>query len=288
MNWKLITITGFIVFMAAVIVGLIGGLIYMNAGGDVERMWETTTTNAGPAATTAPTTSTAPQTPATQPQATTTSDTLPATTTYTTTTTSTTEAPYRAPMTLSYSPAKLYKGDNAMITLKSGSTMVSDASIYVDGAFKGGTYGGVYNLERLEGGTHVVTAAKEGYMNATANVTVDENTYAKSKEVKEGLTAAERKAVISQGKANLRFYETSFCSNCAAMRPRIEEFVNENRDCIAYERLNAYKYASEVEPAIVLPYIVVEGPLGKRKTNGVVSMTVIEDMVAGVSRCDLG
>jgi hypothetical protein len=131
-----------------------------------------------------------------------------------------------------------------------------------------------------------VAAGKGGYANATAAITVDMDTYAASKDVREELTPELRRKAFDEGKADVRFYETSFCSNCDYVRKQLAKVVDKNRRCIVYERLSYYSHANELGNG-ELPFIEVEGARGTYRTNGVIPMSKVKEMVFAASGCDI-
>jgi hypothetical protein len=274
MNLGLICTLGVIIFSAVAAACLIGASIYMSAvGGAPAKRTEPAAEKAPATTTTSTATSTTAAPRAQEPPA-------AAGAAKTATTSRTMKG-----MTLAYSPARLYKGDDASLDIRSGGERIMGAAVYLDGAlaYQGGEN---YPLFRLDGGTHRVAAVKGGYTNGTIVITVDADTYATSKDVREELKPEERRKAFEDGKADVRFYETSFCSNCDYVRKQLSKVVDKNRRCIVYERLSYYSHANELGNG-ELPFIEVEGAKGTHRTNGVIPMSKVKEMVFAASGCDI-
>jgi hypothetical protein len=149
-----------------------------------------------------------------------------------------------------------------------------------------------YEIQRLDAGNHEVIVAKAGYANGSISIIVDSNTYSTSKDVKVRLTREERRMAISQGKANVRFYETAGCANCRYVLNYLNKIMDKNRDCVAYERLNLYAQdnANDVrdvfgDKSLALPFIIVDGSRGRQSGNGLVPASRIRDMIGQASGC---
>jgi hypothetical protein len=260
----------FILFMVVVLAGLIGGIIYLTADGGnkpPEKPATTTYTTS-----TSTTTTESPITPTSS------SSTL-------TTTSTTTTLGFRV-LTVTYSPEKLYRLDDAVLTVESGGSPITGALVYVDGEYSGSTADGSYDILSLTGGMHEVVVVKQGYMNVSVTVTVSEDTYATSKDVHRELSLIERNQAFLEGKADVRFYTTPFCVNCAQVRRKLDKLVDDNRECIVYEKLSYYKYRNELGGGD-LPFIIVQGDNGEFTVNGLVSMSRVEDMIERASGCDM-
>jgi hypothetical protein len=277
MNLGLALTLGFIVFMAAVIAAVIGALVYLDSGGEAAR--ETTTTTASTATTTSSTAS----------------STLPTSTTEPLETSSTSTTLELRAISLTYSPEKLYLHDKASLEIKSGGEPLMGASIYLDGQLAIPSNNGDDQLPSLEGGPHKVTAVLDGYASATINITVEGSTYSHSPAVRGGLTPEERRSAISEGKADLRFYENPGCIQCITVLNYLNKIVDKNRQCMVFERLNVWNPTSNKEAqalfgkdtVLSFPLIVVDGQSGQFKTQGIVSADAIRDMVTRASGCSV-
>ena len=189
-------------------------------------------------------------------------------------------------LTLSYSPERLYRFDDVQLTVDSGGDPVSGASVYVNGEYWGVTNDGNHTLLSLEGGTYEVSVSRDGFTEASVTVVVNAATYATSQDVRMEMSPAERQRAFDEGRADVRFYETPFCTNCALVRGKLNKLVDSNRGCVVYEKLSYYKFRNELGTG-ERPFIVVEGSYGKYTVNGRVSMTKVKDLIERASGCDV-
>ncbi|MFH1054911.1 MAG: hypothetical protein V1744_02320 [Candidatus Altiarchaeota archaeon] len=272
MNMGLTLTLGFMILLAVVLAVLVGGIIYMDSGG-AEVVAPTQTTDT--------TTSTTPTT------TTTTTETTDTTATSTLSTTSTTLE--LKTLSVSYSPNKLYKTDDVNLDIKSGGIPVHGATVFLNGRVVDQTGEFSYTILSLEGGSNEVVASHDGYYNSTLTIDVEKTTYAASQVVRRELTAAERQRAISDGKADLRVYDSPGCAICAIVIPAINKLVDRNRDCIVYERLHAFDHTSELKAfkGDYFPYIIAEGSLGTFHASGQVSMSQVKDMIERASGCSV-
>jgi hypothetical protein len=268
----------FIVFMVAALAGLIGGIIYLNSE---EGAASKQPPQASPSTSTLPPTTTT-GAPAQEPHEapSTTSTTAPQPTT-------TTTLPPKT-MTVSYAPREPYKGDD--ITLEIGGLEGAKASVYLDGAAYT-TCGRACELLTVQGGVRKVIVSAEGFANASLEIQVTTSSYANSREVTRRLTPDERAKVVASGKADLRVYDNPGCSICRQVIPVINKIVDNNRECVAYEKLHAYDNPDDVREFNgkfdYFPYIIVEGPGGRFRRNGFVTSTEIKDMIADAAGCQV-
>ncbi|MBD3387973.1 MAG: PEGA domain-containing protein [Candidatus Altiarchaeales archaeon] len=252
----------FLLLMVLVLAGLIAGLAYLTYSAPESPPLTTTTSSST-------TTSTASSTSST-------------TVTIVSTTTTTT----LRPLHISSSPDMLYRFDDAILNVTSDGDGLSGAVVYVNGEFDGTTVDGFYRLLSLEGGEYDVVVSKDGHYNASTRVVVSPDTYATSKAVHEELSLLERQMAFADGKASVRMYETSFCSNCRQVRPKLDAVVDSNRDCIVYEKLSWYSHQREAGGG-TLPIIVIEGSRGEFRVTGIVPMSTVKSMVERASGCDV-
>jgi hypothetical protein len=277
MNFGLAMTLGFIIFMAAVVVAIIGVMIYMDSSGVPEASPTSMTASTTSTSTTSSTTTLF--TPLTEP----------------TETTSTSTTLSLKPLAITYSPAKLYLHETATLRVTSEGEPQTGASIYLDGRPAILSNNGDDQLTSLDAGYHEVTAYKEGYSNATANFTVDKSTYSHSPAIRLGLTPEERLGAISDGKADLRFYENPGCTQCITVLNYLHKIVDKNRQCMVFERLNVWNPSANKEAqelfgkntVLSFPLIVVDGSKGTFKTQGVVSPDAIRDMIGRASGCSV-
>jgi hypothetical protein len=269
MNLSLITAFGVIILLIVLSAGLGSGVIRVSAGLDSERLKELF----GP-----------PENTVITPGGDINIDSVPGLATTSTTLKLRT-------LLVTYSPKKLYLGDDAQLNILSEDVSLKGASIYLDGAFIYQTQDDNYPLMGLEGGDHMVMVTINGFENATILLKVDKNTYGASEDVKKELTSTERNRVISQGKADLRLYETAACVNCKIMADRIAPLVDKNRGCLEYERLgywaNADELSREFKPTDELPDIIIEGKKGRLKANGIVDLQELKEDIRQVSECHI-
>jgi len=197
----------------------------------------------------------------------------------------------RWPVTVGYSPSKVYLGDDVMLYVQSGGLPLKGASVYLDGVFLYQTHTDYYPLLALDSGTHYVVVSLEGYGNATLELPVDRHPYIYSKDVKVELSEAQRQEIKSEGKVDVRFYETSSCINCKVVLSRLADLVGRNRDCVVFERLGYWEHSPQLlsmfSPTDELPYIVVEGRKGVYKIHGSVTADDVREMIRQASSCSL-
>ncbi|MFH0861987.1 MAG: PEGA domain-containing protein [Candidatus Altiarchaeota archaeon] len=277
MNVQMVLLFGFILFMFVAIAVLVGGIIYLdssNPGVSVSMPQTQTSTTSSSTTSTSTTSST--QAPPEEP---------------TTTTASTTTTLQLKPLLASFSPKDPYKGDDVIVNASSYGTRLEGLSVYLDGRL----YGGCdiqCELLSMGGGSHTVVLAKMGYENATLTVELAPTTYANSPAVRTKLTPAQRQAAMNAGKASLRVYDSPGCTICAQVMPMINKFVDNNRECVAYEKLHAYDHVSDPDVksfgVTTFPLIVVEGSRGKFKANGYVTAAMINNLVVQASGCAAG
>lgn len=267
MNLGLTVTLAFMLFLFAAAVALVAGIIYLDAR------------DSGP--------DPAPPTPSSTTTSTsvTSSSTIPTPTTVTTSTTSTT---LPGILSIEYFPEVIYRLDDVVLSVEADGEPVTGAEVYVNSELSGGTRNGAYTMVSLSGGYYQVFVAHPGYENASISFTVDERTYATSKDVRERMTQSERAQAIADGKASVRFFDSPGCSICAAVRPKLDKLVDDNRQCIAYEKLSFLRYRTEEGLGSgSLPFIVVEGSRGRFIVNGLVSMSRISDLIERSSGCIL-
>jgi len=282
MNLGILMTVGFIVFMVILTAGLIGWVLYIGTGNEIYRATTTQTTVSTSTTSTTESTTTAA-----------TSTTLVSRSAETLETTSTTSTTVPKRMKVTYSPETIYTEENVYLTVtEGGGTGIRGATVYIDGTLMYQIQEEKYPLLGLEGGEHELTVSKDGYENVTLTVNVDPETYANSKMVRRELTAGERAKALSLGKADIRFYETSFCPNCAAVVRQLNRVVDKNRDCVVYERLVYYKYVNELSKEFKngesLPFIIIDGPDGRAfKSSGIVSMNSVRDAIQRSTGCDI-
>jgi thiol-disulfide isomerase/thioredoxin len=197
-------------------------------------------------------------------------------------------------LTVDAPETNLYKGDDAEITILSEGVPVEGVEVYLDGVWKQNSdeYG-MAMLSSLSGGLHLIYGVKEGYLNASLNLTVSNLTYAYSGDAKIQHTQDERNRMISQGKIILIFFDLPGCANCALMRPWIAELANENRGCIEYEWLNLagvsegprneLREVIQDEDQVSTPVIIIQGENGSLLSSGFKSRDAIIDMISRVS-----
>lgn len=170
----------------------------------------------------------------------------------------------------------LYDGDDLVVLFNSSG--VGSISVFLDGGFSGYAGGGLFWVRDLGGGVHNISFRQgENYVGEV--VSVDKSRYGLSPDVRILLTGEERNALIGEGKANVRFYDRPNCANCAVMRPRVADLVEEFRYCVGYEFVNIWK--PEVredlirvfpdQSQVVTPVIMVEGLNGRYVYQGLVS-----------------
>jgi hypothetical protein len=257
----------FILFMAFVFASLVGALIYANStvsspkqpydGGAPTTMESSTTSKTA--------TSSVVQTTFTLPP----------------TTSTTTLAGY---VVASYVPDTFYLLDNVLLNYSSTAHSTETYAIYVNGILRDSTTSESYALAGLPAGEYDVVIARKDFRNATLSFEVLKDTYSTARERTFKLSHGERLSAINAGKASIRFYDSAFCSICAAIRPRLNKLVDDNRECVIYEKLSAFQHPEEVI-AGTLPTIVVQGKHGTFKANGQVSMQKISDMIERASGC---
>ncbi len=272
MNTGLLLTLAFIAFMVVAAGALVVGLVVFS-GEDALKLPET-------------------------PSTTTSSSTMPSTTTSTiihpstTTSTSTSTTISNPPLSVSHEPDVIYSGDDVRLNVGSSGEPVTGASVYFDGRYEGPTEDGGYLVLSVPGGVHEVTVSLEGHGNASVTLDVDTDTYATSRDVIRELTPSERQQAFAEGKADIRFYESTACPVCRVVGARLNKLVDDNRDCIVYEKLSYYQHVNELTPLfgarVSLPLIIVEGSNGVFKANGEVSMTSVKGMVERASGCDVG
>ena len=176
--------------------------------------------------------------------------------------------------------------DDAVLSVEVEGVKVTGASVYVDGVYSGPTDAGEYVILSLDGGTHEVVVEWGGHRNSTVFIVVDDRTYATSSDVHRGLSLAERQKAFAEGKVSVRLYEMSFCSLCAAVRRKVDPLVDRNRHCIVYEKLSYYKHSAELGGGS-LPFLIVEGPRGTYRDNGLVKISTVKRMIESASGCVL-
>jgi hypothetical protein len=224
---------------------------------------------------------------------------LEMTTTVSTTTTTTTTL-ILPQLTLEIPDTTVFKNEDVTIRVLSDGSPVADATIILDGELKetSGTDGRTV-LYALRSGNHTIDALKDGYQNASVNITVQTVSYAASSEIRIQHTPDERAQAIAEGKVVLIFYDSPNCPNCALMRPMVADIVNNNRQCISYELLNLYNQGPSNElhdlmegfnkTTVATPVIVIEGDSGKIILTGFHYKTDIEDRLiqAESERCQI-
>jgi hypothetical protein len=231
-----------------------------------------------------------------QATSTTSTTTLKSTTTTSSTATSTTflaaTTTSLKDLEVSLSKGPFYRGDDLTINVSSDGIPVTQASAYLGGRMLTVSQGGLIRFRLSDGGDYNLTVSKEGYWNHTLEFTADKNTYATSADRRRMLSAFERTDIIREGKAIVSLYETTACPNCRAVASRLDKLVDVNRDCIAYEKLYYYRHTEKLSrefgvQARELPYIIIEGPLGVRKANGLVPSTALASSIRSVTGCDI-
>ena len=188
-------------------------------------------------------------------------------------------------MEILYSPDKIYRGDDAIISVSMGDD-AKGSKLHINGDYKGVIGDSVFNLLSLEGGQHNIVLEKDGYVNGTLMLQVDIDSYATSRDVRQKMSRGEEIQHIAKGKSVIRFYDTASCSICKAVVSQLNKLVDDNRDCVVYEKLSYYKYSAKLGPGL-LPFIEVEGSMGERTANGPVKMSTVKNMVESTSGCDM-
>ncbi len=143
-----------------------------------------------------------------------------------------------------------------------------------------------FKLISLESGDYEVIVTMEGYEDSSYHFEVAQETYATSRDVRQKLSRGEELIAINEGKAVIRFYDTASCSICKAVVAQLNKVVDDNRECIVYEKLSYYKYSSRFGTGY-LPFIEIEGKNGQMNANGQVKMSSIKNMVERVAGCDI-
>jgi|GEM_PF-4766419 len=257
------------ILLAAVGLAIVGGLYVMSDGeGAVPEATSSSTLSSTVTTSTVPTTTTTTSTVFTP----------------TTTTTSTTLLLGRIKMTIA--PEMPYRLDDVIVTVSYDGEGSDKAALYLNGKLKDTLIDGTYRLISLESGHYEVVIERKGFWNASTSFDVDDDTYATSREVRQKLSRGQELVAMREGKAVIRFYDTSSCSVCKVVVSKLNKLVDDNRECIAYEKLSYYKYANKLG-AGALPFIEVEGSGGQMNANGLVKMSKVRSMVERVSGCDM-
>lgn len=271
----------FTVMMVAAAAALVGFVVYLDAQGPAaqDEVPEPAT-----ASTAAPTTTYATTTTLPEHASTTTMYSAPETTASTTTTLKT--------MTVDYQPKNIYLEDDVNVTARDGQNRILDVALYLDGVPLSESDYDIKWIRSLEGGSHTVTVAADGYYNATFNLTASKTTYSGSRDVRHELTVRERSEALAAGKADFRFYDSPNCPNCRAVLSYLGRIIDKNRDCVVYEKLWVYDHPQELQvffgkSTVQFPLIIVDGPLGTSKTQGIVSANHIRDMISQTTGCEV-
>ncbi|MBU0762508.1 MAG: hypothetical protein KKD39_05730 [Candidatus Altiarchaeota archaeon] len=263
MNPSMFATLAFLAFMVFVFSVLVGALIY------AESQLQTppqTTTSSTLVSTTSSTSSTTSSIFASTTQIQTTTSTLPGV------------------ISVTYSPKNIYHLDDVYINMSSSRSSDQPYVIYLNGLLRDQTHSDTYSILSVSGGEYEVIVSRHGFKNVSVKFDVDKTTYGNSKETSIKLSPGERQKAIGSGKASVRFYGSSSCSICASVRPRLNKLVDDNRECVVYEKLSAVIHPEEVLPGL-LPTIVVEGRYGLFKISGMVSMDKVKDMIKRASGC---
>jgi len=272
-----VTLTIMLVLMMAVMVAaLVGGIIYLDSN----------PTQNPPASTTLPTTTTSTSTTTTES----TSTTIPATVASIEASSTTSTIALR-PLSVTVPAAKLYKFDDANLTVASDGTPVRDGFVYLDGNLLYQASGYSYPLLSLDGGDHKVTVSAEGYENATVAMIVAQTTYANSPERRKNISQDQKDEAFAEGKALISIYDNPGCPNCVLVINAVSKLVDNNRDCIIYQKLYYTEYSNSNSlkdyKGVVFPFplVIVEGSRGRYTSTGLVSASVIRDYAISASGC---
>lgn len=275
MNLGILLTGGLLVLMVALTAAFIGLMIYSDSVSPALQPApeETTTTASSTTSTTSTSSTSVAESTSTTEAPTTTTSTMP-----------------RKTMALGYSQEKLYLHDSLDVQVSSGGNPLRDVSVYLDGRLLFPPGQEEHLLESLEGGDHTVSASAEGYYNASSNFSVATTTYSNSQEVRRRLTEGERQDAISSGKADFRFYDSPGCPNCKSVLRYLTNIIDKNRQCVIYEKLWVYDNTNELQEhfgkgVLEFPLIVVEGPRGTYKTQGIVSANALREMITSASGC---
>lgn len=193
-----------------------------------------------------------------------------------------------------YPPSrKLYANDDVLVIV-SPSDGAAKAKIYLDNTFMGVTTGeGSFLLEDLSGKEHKI-AVETAELSVDTVIPVWRTRYGLSLDVRDLLTGEERRNAISEGEANLRFYDIPNCANCIVMRPKVASIVENYRHCIAYELISLWKPPVREDlkkefpdqSKVVTPVIIVEGANGKYSYMGIVPpATLIKNILKVAPAC---
>lgn len=185
---------------------------------------------------------------------------------------------------------KLYAGDTLLIAFnpKEGWKKVK---VLLDGTMLGESTGDrVFLVEDLTGGEHEINVERNGISIKTV-ISVWQTRYGLSRDVRTLLTEEERRMVIHEGGASLRFYDIPNCANCIVMRPKVAGLAEKFRHCISYELVSLWKPSVREDlkrdfpdqSKVVTPVIVIEGPDGRFNYMGIVPPEKLEENIRTVA-----
>lgn len=190
---------------------------------------------------------------------------------------------------------KLYTGDDLQVYVNSTGGL-NDVKIFIDDEPAGDSIGeGLFILTDLDERDHKITVDGGGN-SVEIDLAVWRTRYGLSLDVRNLLSEEERREVINDGKANLRFYDIPNCPNCIVMRPKVASIVEEYRECVAYELISLWKpggredlkkyFPDQVK--MVTPIIMVDGVNGRFSYMGIVPPeTLIRNILKVAPACSI-
>jgi hypothetical protein len=181
---------------------------------------------------------------------------------------------------------KFFLNDEVSVYVSSNGQPMDGVEIYLNHILHGETDEGYYAIENLPGGDHMISVKFDGYYEVSAPISVSDDSYATSRDVRSPISETEKQKANSDGKAIVSFYETSFCTNCDVVRRKLNIVVDKNRDCLVYEKLSYWKYRDRLWSGS-LPFITIDGRLGTYKANGLVKMESLKGMMERASGCEI-